>query len=111
MAGRAELCRASGVPGGCVLRVVRAWAWVRQVGVRCAWAGVGVPVVSGGAGWYGSPMRTLHIDQGIYYNRKKKEKHEKRAEPAKQPSSQASQDSQDTCAVKGGNGTPEDSPY
>ena len=46
-----------------------------------AWAGV--PGVSGGAGWYGSPMRTLHIDQGIYYNRKEKEKHEKRAEPAK----------------------------
>jgi hypothetical protein len=27
-------------------------------------------------------MRTLHIGQGIYYNRKKKEKHEKRAKPA-----------------------------
>lgn len=58
------------------------------MGVRCGWCGrvvpgAGVPCVPGGAGWYGSPMRTLHIDQGIYYNRKKKEKHEKRAEPCR----------------------------
>lgn len=52
--------------GSCPVRVCRA----RQVG-------------QGGAGWYGSPMRTLHIDQGIYYNRKKKERHEKRAEPCR----------------------------
>lgn len=77
MAGRESCAGASGAPGGAgcagrgrALRVVRV----------CA--GVGVPCVPGGAGWYGSPMRTLHIDQGIYYNRKKKEKHEKRAEPA-----------------------------
>lgn len=69
-AGGAELCRCF-------------WCarWVRECPVR-VWA-CRVRVCAGGAGWYGPPMRTLHIGQGIYYNRKKKEKHEKRAEPAK----------------------------
>ena len=79
MAGRAELCRcfwcARWVCRSCLVRV----RCGRAGRVWCVF-GVGVP---GGAGWYGSPMRTLHIDQGIYYNRKKKEKHEKRAKPAK----------------------------
>jgi hypothetical protein len=45
-------------------------------------------------------MRTLHIDQGIYYNRKKKEEHEKRAEPAKPQRQPSRKDSQAAKTAK-----------